>query len=104
MRKKDDDKGGDVCDVTSSKDSADGKPIKKSSQGNVAKGLAKQRKEEMRRRQTRWLVYNHVPHHTTQSEEFIDMMTLNNPDFQPIARETFHQCVDDMFEKMVASI
>ena len=84
--RKDDEKGRDGCDVSSSKDSAAEKPVVTSTQRNVDKGLAKQKKNKMQRRQTKWLVFNHYPHQATQSEEFVDIRRLYNPGFQQIDR------------------
>ena len=52
----------------------------------------------------KWLVFNHLPHATTQSTEFREMLQFFDKKFVPFERRTFNDEIDTMFASMIVGI
>ena len=70
----------------------------------VSKMVIKRSKKIMRELQARWLALNNIPHHYTQSPEFSAMFRVYDKTFVPIARETFMEELQNIFQRMIDGI
>ena len=64
----------------------------------------KARRENIQQLQIDFLALNGYPHHLTQAPEFAKMFQLYDPEFRPIARETYVAGISAKFDKMIEGI
>ena len=66
--------------------------------------VIKQSKKIIWELQARWMALNNIPHHYTQSPEFSAMFQMYDNTFVHIARETFMEDLQKVFQKMIDGI
>ena len=64
----------------------------------------KTQRELIRDKQIRWLAFNGLQHHITQSPEFAKMFYVFDPTFKPVARDTYLKGLSRIFQSMVSGI
>ena len=70
----------------------------------IKNSVASQQRAELRKRQVRYLALNGYAHHMTQVPEFAEMFHVYDPNFRPIARETYINGLCALFRKMIDGI
>ena len=73
-------------------------------QSDVNVGLNKLKKDKAKELQAKLLLLNNLPHSMLHTPEFKELMHLYDPQWKPIARETFVKLSKKMYNRMVREV